>query len=207
MIDFIWLWLKCAYMPRTEVAGGWRLFDRWLLLQTTLWWGLWMGSCLFPVLVFTCCRCFSSSPESATHKWPQGLRMFLRKPQNTEIIPICKQVVLACIKLHRVCRYPQCSARRACLCRAASCWDTDVVLHPATHLLFSKVILEALIKAPWHETYPMEAKRFDPYGRICFALDFSILGLFFCWTFCTRGQRENKSWTQPNSWKRWASQY
>lgn len=41
----------------------------------------------------------------------------------------------------------------------------------------------------------MEAKRFDPYGRIYVAFGFSILGLFFHWTFCTRGQIENKSQT------------
>lgn len=63
----------------------------------------------------------------------------------------------------------------------------------ATHTLFSKAVLEALIEIPWHKTYPMEAKRFDPYSRIYFAFDFSILGLFFHWTFCTRGQIENKS--------------
>lgn len=73
-----------------------------------------------------------------------------------------------------------------------------MVLHSAAHVLFTKVILEALIEIPRHETHPMEAKRFDPYGRIYVAFDFSILGLFFHWTFCTRGQIENKSQTQLN---------
>lgn len=72
-----------------------------------------------------------------------------------------------------------------------------MVLHLAAHVLFTKVILEALIEIPWHETHPMEAKGFDPNGRIYFAFDFSILGLFLHWTFCTRDQieKEKKSYT------------
>lgn len=54
-----------------------------------------------------------------------------------------------------------------------------MVLHSAARMLFTKAILEALIEIPWYETHPMEAMRFDPYGRIYFAFDFSILGLFF----------------------------
>lgn len=65
----------------------------------------------------------------------------------------------------------------------------------AAHVLFLKAILEALTEIPWHETQPLEVKRFDLYGRIYFVFNFSILVLFFQWTFCTRGQIENKSQT------------
>lgn len=71
----------------------------------------------------------------------------------------------------------------------------------AARVLFPRGILEALIEIPGHENQPLEAKRFDPYGRIYFVFSFSILVLFFHWTFCTRGQIENKSQTQSNSWK------
>lgn len=76
-----------------------------------------------------------------------------------------------------------------------------MVLDLAAHVLFPKAILEALVEIPWHETQPLEAKRFDPYGRIYFVFNFSILVLFFHWTFRTRSQIKNKSQTQSNSWK------
>lgn len=68
-----------------------------------------------------------------------------------------------------------------------------MVLNLAAHVLFLKAILEALIEIPWHKNQPLEAKRFDPYGRIYFVFNFSILVLLFHWTFCTRSQIENKS--------------